>query len=268
TRREALAGIRAAGYDVAIDLYAYFPNAVPLLHAAGVPTRIGYTSGGFGPLLTHALDWPLRDWHITDYHVHLLNQLPLPSPAAGPLIRVLPGVHVPLPLGLPTSFVQVHPASGNPIKEWGVQRWRQLVRALVARGHTIVVTGAGAREQQLCAEVIDGLPGCIDFSGQLSWHQFVAVIHQARLVLGVDSIAAHLAAAVGTPCVVVSTGITGDRLWAPAGPPVRCPREPVGCSPCWRSKGCADMRCVRDVAVENVLSTALTLLDRPLGLVS
>jgi len=42
----AVAGIKDVGYDIAIDLYPYFPNAAGILSDAAVPIRIGYTSGG------------------------------------------------------------------------------------------------------------------------------------------------------------------------------------------------------------------------------
>lgn len=252
TRREALAGIRAAGYDVAIDLYPHFPNAGPLLHAAGVPVRIGHTSGGFGPLLTHPHDWSLSDRHVTDYHVDLLRALPLPEAIDGPLPADLPAMHTPVPSDSPGGYIQLHPGSGNAIKDWPEASWRELAETLAMRGHPLVFTGNGAREQHLCGRLSAALPACRDYSGRLSWPQFVAVVRGARVLIGVDSIAGHLAAALGTPCVVVSTGITGPTLWRPVGPSVRVLRHPVGCMPCWRSRGCTDMACVRQVSVAEV----------------
>jgi heptosyltransferase-2 len=263
SRSRAVAEIRAAGYDAAIDLYPHFPNAVGLLRAAGVPVRVGYTSGGFGPLLTHPVDWPLRDWHVSDYHAHLLNHLPLPAPLAGPLPPALPRPWGSLPSGLPAGFLQVHPCSGNALKEWPLDNWRRLAQALVARGHRLVLTGGGPREQQACAALAGGLPGCVDCSGRLGWAEFVAVAAAARVVVGVDSIAGHLAAALGTPAVVVSTGITGDRLWAPLGPAVVRLSHPLPCAPCWRSRGCPGMSCVRNVGVQAVLDAVESLLAAP-----
>ncbi len=52
TKRRAVREIRAQSYDAAIDFYPFFPNAIPLLWQAKVPMRIGFTSGGFGPVLT------------------------------------------------------------------------------------------------------------------------------------------------------------------------------------------------------------------------
>src|SRR5215217_7956100 len=37
SHRKALADIRAAEYDLAIDLYAFYPNMAPLLWRAGIP---------------------------------------------------------------------------------------------------------------------------------------------------------------------------------------------------------------------------------------
>ena len=47
-------------YEIAIDTYHFIQNSIPLLWLARIPIRIGYTSGGFGPLLdsSNPLDFP------------------------------------------------------------------------------------------------------------------------------------------------------------------------------------------------------------------
>ena len=53
TWKRAAAAIRQDQYDVAIECYAFIQNSIPLLRAVNIPIRIGFTSGGFGPYLTH-----------------------------------------------------------------------------------------------------------------------------------------------------------------------------------------------------------------------
>ena len=111
---------RAHGYDTAIDLYYFFPNCIPLLWQAGVRTRIGYASGGFGPLLTHALDWTDRGCHAIDYQANLLGFLP-PGEATGRHnTRFAP--NVPIPVGrrigngdIPCDdYLVLHPGAARP----------------------------------------------------------------------------------------------------------------------------------------------------------
>src|SRR4030095_3015555 len=56
TLATALREIRSARYDAAVDLYAYYPNMAWLMWRAGIPVRVGYRSGGYGPLYTHFLE--------------------------------------------------------------------------------------------------------------------------------------------------------------------------------------------------------------------
>jgi ADP-heptose:LPS heptosyltransferase len=262
TRRQALREIRRSRYDIAIDLYYYFPNSIPLLWQAGIPCRIGYTSGGFGPLLTHALDWKPADRHVTGYQADLLRVL-------GVSDNNLQKTHVPLPSAdsqLPCAveedlrkigvrlhgIVVFHMGTAAAMKEWPLPHWRQLAHRLAAEGYSLIFTGTGGREWRNSEEVRAGLPKTVNFCGRLTWNELAAVFHRVRLLVGVDSVAGHLAAAAGTPCVVISSGITSPAHWRPRSPACRVLSQPVPCSPCYRSQGCEGMECVRLVSVQRV----------------
>lgn len=257
TRTAALREIRAHGYDTAIDLYYYFPNCIPLLWQAGVRTRIGYASGGFGPLLTHALDWTDRGRHAIDYQADLLGFLP-PGEATGRRhTRFAPNVPIP-PIrkdDIPwDDYLVLHPGAGAAFKEWPAEKWRGLAERLVAGGRRIVFTGHGDAETRTIERIRTGLDGCVSLCGRLSWRDFVAVIAGARLAVGVESVVGHVAAAVGTPCVVVYGGVSDPTHWRPWGEQVRVLTHPVACAPCYRKGGCAGMECVRRVGVDSVLN--------------
>jgi heptosyltransferase-2 len=68
----------------------------------------------------------------------------------------------------------------------------------------------------------------------------------------VDSVAGHVAAAVGTPCVIAYSGITDPVLWGPRGSAATVVRHPVPCAPCYRARGCEAMDCVRNIIVEQM----------------
>jgi len=262
TRRQALREIRQVRYEVALDLYYYFPNSIPLLWQAGIPTRIGYTSGGFGPLLTHALDFRNAERHVLDYQADLLRFLPL-GKAVGelrPQMDTIPR-HEP-GWDLPKEYLVFHLGTGAAWKEWPREKWRALAEALCQRGHDLVFTGNREAERRLIQEVSRGLPSCVDLCGRLTLREFAAVLREARLLIGVDSVAGHLAAAVGTPCVVIAGGITHPAHWRPRSDRSRVLRHPVPCSPCYLSRGCAGMECVRRVEVEQVLAAVEDLLLR------
>ncbi len=159
----------------------------------------------------------------------------------------------------------LHPGAGAAHKEWPAEKWRGLAKRLLARGRRIVFTGHGEPEKEKIERLIAGLDGCVSLCGRLSWRDFVAVVAGARLVVGVESVVGHVAAAVGTPCVVVCGGVVNPAHWRPWGEQVRVLTHAVACAPCYRKGGCAGMECVRHVGVDSVLYAIdeLTYAVRP-----
>src|SRR5262249_49602899 len=159
--------------------------------------------------LTHRLDWADTDRHVTDYQAELLRQLPVADGALGWRPGPLPGWDGPLPgavreelrrRGLPPrDFVLVHPGTGAAVKEWPLPRWRAVAEQLAADGLPLVCTGNSAREARAGGTILAGLGRCANLCGRLTWREFVAAVRYARLLVGVDSVAGHVAAAVGTP---------------------------------------------------------------------
>ena len=97
----------------------------------------------------------------------------------------------------------VHPFSGSARKNWPLERFREVARALRA-------AWCAGPEDELPEHAIR-IPDLYELAGRLAG---------AQLFIGNDSGIAHLAAAVGTP-VVVLFGPTDPRVWAPRGPRVR-----------------------------------------------
>ncbi len=257
TRSRALAEIREVRYDVVIDFYYYFPNFIPMLWQAGIPIRIGYGSGGFGSLLTHEVEWRNRDCHVVDYHAALLRLLavseqslhglsPVLPPTSGDLEHRLESMIAAVDGG-PCAYIVLHMGTGQIQREWPLTNWKRLAERLAEDGIRLVFTGTGADEAKKIASVIDGLQNCVDLCGKLSWPEFVTVVAGARLLVGVESLAGHLAAAVNTPCVFIKSGITHPLHWRPLTDQCEVLTATVSCSPCYRSNGCVAMDCVRGV---------------------
>jgi ADP-heptose:LPS heptosyltransferase len=80
------------------------------------------------------------------------------------------------------------------------------------------------------------------------------LIAEAELFIGADSGPAHLAAAVGTPAIVLFSGTNRVEQWRPWGARVAVLRHEVACSPCHRQT-CpwADHPCMTRLAPNEVL---------------
>ena len=166
--------------------------------------------------------------------------------------------------GVSGPFIHLHPASRWFFKCWPTQRMAELVDALSADGHRIVMTGApDAQERAMIAEIrARSSAAWVDLSGQLSLREMAALSARARLFVGVDSAPMHIAAAVGTP-VVALFGPSGELEWAPWGIPHRVvASEQYSCRPCGQD-GCGGSKvsdCLVTLPLDKVLAACRQLL--------
>lgn len=101
-------------------------------------------------------------------------------------------------------------------KRWNAEGWRSLVLWLHARGLRIVVTGGGAPdERDYVRDVLaNSSAPVIDRAGELRFGETADLLRGAALYVGPDTATSHLAAACGTPSVILF-GPTDPRLWGP-----------------------------------------------------
>ena len=94
----------------------------------------------------------------------------------------------------------------------------------------------------------------LDLFTGTTWNEFRQVLSGARATISVDTVAAHLSAAEGTPTIVVMTGMDDPARWRPLGRHVTVLTERVPCSPCYLPNGCAAMSCIVEVTTDSVLA--------------
>lgn len=244
-------------YDLAIDLYPYFPNAIPLINRANIPCRVGYTSGGFGPMLTHPKAWLPSRGSMIAYHIDLVMSSGLMrEKPKDPRPCLEPGV---LNVALPSRYVIFHLGAGHKKKEWDELKWKELLQKFVAQGHTIVFTGAGNRESQMIKRVISELEGAINLSDRLSLKELMTVIKHANLLVTVDSVTGHIASAFDVPTLVLFSGMNEGLLWKPPGDNIQLLSDSLPCFPCLNNQGCASMACLQQISAQRVFEVAMRL---------
>ncbi|MDE2333946.1 MAG: glycosyltransferase family 9 protein [Rhodospirillales bacterium] len=262
TRRAVIGDLRAADYDLAIDLYHPFPPVAPVLRAAGIPRRIGYGASGCRRFLTQAVAFRPADRHVAAYQAALLEAAGLiGAPAAAtPPRPALPALSPPGPLALPRRYAVLHMGAGAPSREWPEANWQQLAAVLAARGLALVFTGRGPREAARCARMAAATPGAIDLADRLDPAALRGVLAGAALLVCLDSFAAHLAALDAVPSVVLTTGVANPAHWRPLNARAAVLHTAPPCLPCYNWRGCAGMACIRDVSPDAVLAAADRLL--------
>jgi ADP-heptose:LPS heptosyltransferase len=260
-RRRFLQAAAAARYDVAIDLYPHFPPAAPLFRRAGIPVRGGFTSGGFGPLLTHPVRWQYQDKPIGQYGRDLIVAL---WPALAPSLPSLPRYR-PAPAdaddagagrgdsGWPAApYVVIHTGAGAPFKEWPEQHWNELIALWREEAPLLVFCGKGTAEAMRARRIAGhAAQGRAMLFLDRSWADFTRLVAGASGLVCLESSAAHLAAAFSLPTVAIYSGTNELRLWGPDNDRARILSAPTGCAPCHR--GCPAMACVRGVTPAEVL---------------
>lgn len=111
-------------------------------------------------------------------------------------------------------YLVYHPGAAVPARRPSASHSAELVAALTAAGHRVVITG-DPREHELTAKVA-GATG-IDLGGETTLAQLSAVYAGAAVVIAPNTGPAHLAAAVGTPVVSLFAPVVPAEQWAPYG---------------------------------------------------
>ena len=115
---------------------------------------------------------------------------------------------------LPHAVV-VHVGAFYGVRQWPVERFARVAAQLTAAGERVVVTGGAAdRPRALAVAEQAGLPGSAVLAGVTGLGQFASLVAGARLVVTVDTGAAHVASAYATPSVVIF-GPAPVEEWGP-----------------------------------------------------
>lgn len=218
----AVQEIKRMQYDVAIDLYCYYPSSHFLTWSAKIPRRIGYRSGGGSPLLTDSLPWTYEKKHMSLYHLDLLKLLGicsketlfLKSCLAPPIEGLLESLQK--KWALDGSYVIFHPYSGNHLKDWQDRHWRDLIDLFHKSPYTIVFTGGSLHEQERIENITYGKQQCVNLAGKLSFQELQVIVKHASALICVDTMIGHLAAVYDVPSLVLFLGEANAAQWKPA----------------------------------------------------
>ena len=216
-----LARMRAASFDLLVQLHGSGSIVNPLLADFGARRVAGFAEPGdfsADPAL-HTV-WP-KTGHEIERLLHLVDHLgidrqgrqldlPLTDGDRERLRDQVPELAEPAGDG----FVCVHPGAQLPSRRWLPRRFAEVADRLAAAGLLIVLTG-GANEAAIAAEVRSLMKRpALDLTGRTDLFSLGALVERARLVVCNDTGILHVAAAVGTPSIAVSSGADVAR-WAP-----------------------------------------------------
>jgi ADP-heptose:LPS heptosyltransferase len=163
----------------------------------------------------------------------------------------------------------IHTGPTWQVKEWPAANWLELVKQMKdSLGMVVIQIG-----QDYCAtgetRLSPRVEGALDWIGQLTIKEMLALLENAKIFVGIDSGMLHLAGAVSTPCVGLF-GPTDPKCFLPRESPAVGVTSNVDCLGChhnvegpmhWQS-GCPNaIRCMSGLSVEDVFRACSRLLQ-------
>lgn len=197
----------------------------------------------FVPLRLHMIDYLAGCVGLTGID----RSIPLPdfTSELGDLLTHLPH---------PRPWIMICRNAGpfSPNKDWPAERWDALVERLT-REATVIDLGTAASQPSRFSDRY------VDLRGRTTQRQYCALLALANLVITPASSAIHIAAAYGIPTLSILSGY--ELPVNSAYPRHTALHRKLPCSPCWLTTPCPiDRKCLREIAVEEVATTATRLL--------
>lgn len=267
-RSRAARQIRRSEYDVVFNLHGG-TTATFFARASGAAHRVGYSHYRYGFLYNHLLSssadfWSREATHSAEQQLALLGFAGVPvadRPRSRLCIteRSLVSLEKKFYTGTRTTlgeigkFALVHPAAAFRTKQWAEENFAKTADYLNEKGFSPVAVAAHGEADVLSRVCAAARIPIITFD-DLSLPEITALASRASLFIGNDSGIAHIAAAVGTPSVVIfgSSNVDHWRPWTDA--PNEIVRSRLACQPC-AGYECAEYgepRCIQDVSVSAV----------------
>ncbi len=197
-------------FDIAIDPQSISKSAL-VARLSGAPHRIGF-GGQHGREISKCLNNRLitpQTTHLTDRSLELLAglgirphavkfRLPVPNPALQFADDFLQSANITRPLAV------INPGASWPSKQWIDERFAVVARHLSTRlGFDCVVSWAGDQELAQARNIVVRSVGAAHLAPPTDLQQLAALLRRSRLFVGCDTGPTHLAAAVGSTCVVL-----------------------------------------------------------------
>jgi heptosyltransferase-1 len=204
----AIADLRAAQYDLVLDLQGLIKSAAVAWLAGGAQT-IGFAAAQLREpaarfLYTKTVDVP-PDLHVIAKNMALLAAVGVDEPAASFSLRLPPSAVAEQIAAqhAETGFIAINPGAAWPNKRWPAPRFGRVAAGLAERHGLRTVVVWGPDEVDLARSVVAAADGAAELAPPTSITDLFAVFQRARVTIAGDTGPLHIAAAVGTPVVAL-----------------------------------------------------------------
>ncbi|WP_254926215.1 glycosyltransferase family 9 protein [Bordetella genomosp. 11] len=257
---------RARRFDLALQMHGSGTLSLPIVRALGAEAHAGFVPH---PPMAHPgrlMPWP-DDLPEPRRYTALMRFLGVPVDSDALELPLSPedrdeACQLAARYGFePERTLFIHPGARLRSRRWPAERYARIAAALSGQGWRIAVTGSDS-EAALTAPVVDAAgPAAIDLTGRTSLGGLAALLARAPMLVCNDTGVSHIAAATGTPSVVVACG-SDTRRWAPldrARHVVIADYPP--CRPCAYDECPIGHVCASNVSVDTVLRAIAAKLE-------
>ena len=205
--------VRKAQYDFVVDLHSYYETNI-LGFLSGAPRRLySRRSNRSLDFLANFKPQPVREvetTHLVDRYLDVLKPLGIESVSREPALRTSPIEDAAVEALLKKEKAQtrellvgVFPGAGSSTRLWPLERFVAVADHLIRNDQVRVIVFAGPEEREMVPQMRKMFPAGTIFFDRLTIAQLVSA--QARLTVFIsnDTGPAHIAAAVGTPVVMI-----------------------------------------------------------------
>jgi lipopolysaccharide heptosyltransferase II len=152
-------------------------------------------------------------------------------------------------------------ADYGPAKRWLPDRFAEAAAAVAAEASVQWVLFGTSADSDIGGTIEKALgENCRNRIGQTTLDELISELRDCRLLLTNDTGTMHLANLLGVPVVAIF-GSTEPRLTGPLGRRDLVIRHQVECSPCFLRKCPIDFRCMKAVAVDEVVAAVMSILQ-------
>lgn len=210
---------RDSNYDLVLQMHGNGSVTNPLICMLGAECVAGfYQEGAFCPDSQNFMPYP-EDLPEIQRHLSLMkflgieaNGAALEFPIFNEDLRAFEQLR--REYGIKNDYVCVHPGARDIRRWWAPRKFAQVADVLAGKGYDVVFTGTDAEY-----EAVERVRGnmrekSINLAGRTSLGVLGALVHNSRLVVSNDTGVSHVAAALGTPSVVIFLASDPTR-WAP-----------------------------------------------------
>lgn len=267
-RLRAAARLKKRHYDAVINLHGGSTSST-LAAATLAKYRLGFSHYRFPRTYTHLYDSPADLWGTAELH-SVEQQLALIGLAGIEVDRSEPTT---LPVSAEAEaavasrvaakgpLALLHPAAAYETKQWPAANFARVAEHLASSEFQIAAVAAPSERNVL--EAVRQAASCaIQAFDDLTLPEVTALARRADVFVGNDSGIAHIAAAVGTPSVVIfgSSNRVHWRPWTQARSEIVF--EEFACQPCPgdRCREYGEPRCILDIPVTKVINAIASVV--------